>query len=238
MSGHDLYQDISDLPNVLPLFPLPAALLLPYGQLPLNIFEPRYLAMTKNAMSSDRIIGMIQPADQAAAIAIDDARAKPLLQTIGCAGRITSFAETGGDRTGDGRTDGGRILITLTGICRFAVIKELDSLYPYRLAQVDFDPYSHDLDETHGESDVDRQKLLAVFRGFIKAENLSIDWKAINAASTMALVNGLSMASPYGMSEKQALLEAGDLKARAETLIALTEMTLKENASTHTPTLQ
>lgn len=228
MSGHDFYQNLSDLPNVLPLFPLPAALLLPYGQLPLNIFEPRYLAMTKNAMSSDRIIGMIQPADQAAAQAIDDARAKPPLKTIGCAGRITSFAET----------SDGRILITLTGICRFAVIKELDSLYPYRLAQVDFAPYSNDLDETHGESDVDRQKLLDVFNIFLKTEILSVDWKAINAASTMALVNGLSMASPYGMNEKQALLEADTLKMRAQTLIALTEMTLKENASTHTPTLQ
>lgn len=228
MSGHDLYQDLSDLPNVLPLFPLPAALLLPFGQLPLNIFEPRYMAMTNNAMSSDRIIGMIQPADHAAAQVLDDAKAKPSLKTIGCAGRITSFAET----------SDGRILITLTGICRFGVIKELDNLYPYRLAQVDFDPYSNDLDETHGEGDVDRERLLSILKAFIELENLPIDWKSINAASTMALVNGLSMASPYGMSEKQALLEADTLKTRAETLIALTEMTLKENTTSHKPTLQ
>jgi len=224
----NLYQKTSDLPNVVPLFPLTAVLLLPQGQLPLNIFEPRYLAMTNNAMSSDRIIGMIQPEDLNAAAAIDDAKAKPPLKAIGCAGRITSFSETGD----------GRIFITLTGVCRFRVTTELDSLYPYRLAQVDFETYSHDFDEAKGEDEVDREKLLEVFKSFIEAQQLPIDWESIKSASTLALVNGLSMASPYGLNEKQALLEAKTLKVRAETLIALTEMALKENTGTHKPTLQ
>ena len=228
MPLQNLYKQTSDLPNVVPLFPLTAVLLLPQGQLPLNIFEPRYLAMINNAMSSDRVIGMIQPEDLKAAAAIDDTKANPPLKAIGCAGRITSFAETGD----------GRIFITLTGICRFRVTTELDSLYPYRLAQVDFEPYGHDLDETYGESDVDRDKLLKALKSFVEAQQLPIDWESIKAASTQALVNGLSMACPYGLNEKQALLEAKTLKVRAQTLIALTEMALKENTATPKPTLQ
>jgi hypothetical protein len=184
--------------------------------------------MTNNAMSSDRIIGMIQPEDLKAAATIDDAKAKPPLKAIGCAGRITSFAET----------SDGRIFITLTGICRFRVTTELDSLYPYRLAQVDFEPYGHDLDQTYGESDVDREKLLEVLKSYIEAQQLPVDWDSIKAASTLALVNGLSMASPYGLNEKQALLEAETLKVRAQTLIALTEMALKEKTGSPKPTLQ
>lgn len=208
MAINKAYSAPSELPAVLPVFPLSAALLLPRGQMPLNIFEPRYLAMVDAALASHRIIGMVQPALDAG----DDG--KPALCGVGCAGRITAFQETGD----------GRILITLTGIARFRVEQELTTLTPYRQCRVSYEEFGDDLVPRKGEDAVDRKKLLATFRTYLEINNMEADWESVNQAPNEALVNALSMMAPYGPREKQALLEAGTLADRAEMLVAMTEM--------------
>jgi len=205
------YRDPQELPDTIPVFPLAGALLLPRAQMPLNIFEPRYLAMTDDAMKGARLIGMVQPDDSKAASA-----AGPATYATGCAGRITQYAESGD----------GRYLITLTGVSRFRVREELSVTTPYRQCRVDFAAFKDDLVPRFGEEAVDREQLLQTLRDYLKANDLQADWQDINQAPTEALVNGLAMMSPYGAREKQALLEAPDLKSRAEVLIALTEMAL------------
>ncbi|HXY89524.1 MAG TPA: LON peptidase substrate-binding domain-containing protein, partial [Xanthobacteraceae bacterium] len=178
--------------------------------LPLNIFEPRYLAMIDDALARPRIIGMIQP---------DDAKggaARPALYPTGCAGRITQFAETGD----------GRYLITLTGISRFKLVEELSVATPYRQCRVEYAPYARDLMPNDGADAVDREALLKILSSYLSANKIEADWQGIRQSPTEALVNGLSMLSPYGVKEKQALLEAPDLRTRAEVLIAVTEITL------------
>ncbi|PCJ68757.1 MAG: peptidase S16 [Rhodobiaceae bacterium] len=219
MSGK--YQKPSDLPSRIPVFPLGGALLLPRTQLPLNIFEPRYLQMIDDALGNDRIIGMIQPDGPTALDMEKDANAKPPLYKIGCAGRITSFLEA----------DDGRYLITLTGICRFRVLEELNTLTPYRQCQVDTDEFSLDLKAGAGEDDVSRERLLEILKVYLETRGLGIDWDAIKNAPNENLVNSLSAISPYGPSEKQALLEAKTLEDRNQMLIALTEMTLARESS-------
>lgn len=215
-----IYKTPEDLPGRIPIFPLAGALLLPRGQLPLNIFEPRYLAMTDAAISSDRIIGMVQPSSDAAIAQQDDPQAKPDTYEIGCAGRITSFGET----------EDGRILITLTGISRFRIEEEMPAVTPFRIARVDFDRFADDLTPELGEEKVDRDHLLEVFRRYLDAHKLEADWSSVDRSSNEVLVNTLSMISPYPPSEKQALLEAGDVAQRAEILIALTEMALTKTS--------
>ena len=214
------------LPATLPVFPLPGALLLPRGQMPLNIFEPRYIAMVDAAFANERIIGMVQPH-------IDkdgqpDGAEKPRLAPVGCAGRITSFAET----------NDGRYLITLTGLMRFKVVEELDTTTPYRQAVIDSAPYSADALDLAGEKEVDRARLLQTFRCYLDANDLQADWDSVNQAGNEALVNALSMLSPYGPREKQALLEAPDLATRAELLIAITELSMAEDGTGEEPTFQ
>jgi len=217
-AGNRRYETAADLPEVLPVFPLAGALLLPSGNMPLNIFEPRYLALVDAAMGSDRLIGMIQPALDAS-----DASQHPPLCTIGCAGRITRFAESGD----------GRYLITLTGITRFRIIEELATDTLYRQCRISLEGF-HDLsDPLSGEDDVDRSSLLRTFRDYLAANNLQADWEGVNQASNAGLVTALSMMSPYGPPEKQALLECADHADRAKTLIAITEMAL---AATNAPT--
>jgi len=211
MPSNVAYAGAADLPETLPLFPLPGALLLPRGQIPLNIFEPRYLAMMDAALASTRLIGMVQPDPEA-----QTEIGLPGLFRVGCAGRITQFAETGD----------GRYLIQLSGICRFHITEELLADTPFRQAQVDFVPYEMDLDPRYGQEEVDREALLAALRAFSEANQVRIDWKNINDAPNEALVNALSMMSPYGVREKQALLEAQTLKTRADMLIAITEFEL------------
>ena len=208
------YRDPQELPETIPVFSLAGALLLPRAQMPLNIFEPRYLAMTDDAMKGTRLIGMIQPDDKKAA-----SPAGPAMYATGCAGRITQYAESGD----------GRYLITLTGVARFRVQEELSVTTPYRQCRVDFATFKDDLVPRAGEAAVDREQLLQTLRDYLKANNLQADWQDINQAPTEALVNGLAMMSPYGAREKQALLEAPDLKSRAEVLIALTEMALAKS---------
>src|SRR5256885_3517131 len=206
------YRGPGELPEVIPVFPLPGALLLPRGQMPLNIFEPRYLTMVDDAMrSGQRLIGMIQPD-----IVHTERRERPTLFRVGCVGRITQLAESGD----------GRYLLELTGVSRFKVVEELSVTTPYRQCRVDYFTYIDDFTARKGEDEVDRAALLAVLGDFLKANNLRVDWEGIDKAPNEALVNALAMMSPYGPAEKQAMLEAPDLKTRAEILIAVTEMDL------------
>ena len=219
------YTSTNDLPGTLPIFPLSGALLLPRGVLPLNIFEPRYVSMVDAALrSGDRLIGMIQPHTVGAA----DASASPAIHDVGCAGRITGFNET----------DDGRILMTLTGICRFRVTQELDAMTPFRQVKADYSPFANDLEAGSGELDVSRTELLDVVRRYLDANSLQADWDAIEQSSNEALVNSLSMISPFGPQEKQAMLEADSLEQRNQILIALAEMALAQTQADDDATLQ
>ncbi|MDP3525641.1 MAG: LON peptidase substrate-binding domain-containing protein [Hoeflea sp.] len=222
--GNKSYRIKSDIPDQVPVFPLSGALLLPGAQLPLNIFEPRYLAMFDDALSSHRMIGVIQPA---LVDAVNGEGPVKDLCRVGCLGRITSLAETGD----------GRYVITLGGICRFRVNEEIEpGRKPYRTCLIS--PFLSDLEAADDGSEVDRKALLLSFKAYLEANNLEADWNSIERASTVTLVNSLSMMSPYGPAEKQALLEAGDLKTRAETLIAITEIALARDSDDYGRILQ
>jgi uncharacterized protein len=215
MTMNVIYHGPGDVPDVIPVFPLPGALLLPRGQMPLNIFEPRYLAMVDDALRSGaRVIGMIQP-DPAHRGPPD----KPPLYRVGCVGRMTQFAETGD----------GRYLIQLTGISRFAVDEELTVSTPYRQCRVSYAPFADDFVARKGEEDVDRKAVLEALTAFLEANKLKADWEGVENAPNEALVNALAMMSPYGAAEKQAMLEAPDLKTRAEILVAVTEIELAKS---------
>jgi len=219
------YRGPGDLPEVIPVFPLPGALLLPRGQMPLNIFEPRYLAMVDDAFrDGHRLIGMIQP-DTAHSKNHHD---KPTLFRVGCAGRITQLAESGD----------GRYILELTGISRFKLVEELTALTPYRQCKVDFFAFLDDFTARKGEDEVNRPALLTALTDFLRINNLKVDWEGIESAPNEALVNALAMMSPYGVAEKQAMLEAPDLKTRAEILIAVTEMDLAKKGTSGDPPLQ
>ena len=222
MPMNAVYRGSADLPQVIPVFPLSGALLLPRGQMPLNIFEPRYLEMVDDALrDGHRLIGMIQPDP-----AHPGSDTKPNLFKVGCAGRITQLAETGD----------GRYLMQLTGIARFRVEEELTVKTAYRQCRVSFVPFADDFVGRKGEDHVDRKALLAALSAFLKANKLKTDWQGVESAPNEALVNALAMMSPYGAAEKQALLEAPDLKTRAEMLIAITEIELaKKNTDGETP---
>jgi uncharacterized protein len=217
------YKGPDALPGVIAVFPLPGALLLPRGQMPLNIFEPRYLAMIDDALrTAYRLVGMIQP-DPAHP---GSDQSKPHLFRIGCVGRITQFAESGD----------GRYLIQLIGVARFRIEYELAVITPYRQCRVTYEPFKDDFTARKGEDEVDRKALLRALTSFLKANNLQADWEGIENAPNEALVNALAMMSPYDPAEKQALLEAPDLKTRAEILVAVTEIELaKSNTQGETP---
>jgi Lon protease-like protein len=211
------YRRPIDLPAVIPVFPLPGALLLPRGQMPLNIFEPRYIALVDDALrDGHRLIGMIQPEPTQKAPA-----ERPALYKVGCVGRITQLAESGD----------GRYLLELTGISRFEIKEEIKTLTQYRQCRVSYAPFADDFIARKGEDQVNRDALLVALRDFLKANDFKADWDGIEQAPNEALVNALAMMSPYGPVEKQALLEAPDLKTRAEILVAMTEIELaKANA--------
>jgi Lon protease-like protein len=200
------YRKAADLPQVIPVFPLDGALLLPGGQLPLNIFEPRYLNMIDDAMAADRMIGMVQTRE-------GGDRMRPHLAPVGCLGRITSFAETGD----------GRYLITLTGVCRFEVGDELPVQTPYRQIRARFEPYDADLRPQDGETLADRRPFLAALKHYLDHRGLEIDWESAEAAPPDALINSLAMALPFEPADKQVLLEAASLSERRDALIALLE---------------
>ncbi|MFG1464057.1 LON peptidase substrate-binding domain-containing protein [Xanthobacter sp. DSM 24535] len=211
MAKHRSYHSPADLPATLPVFPLSGALLLPRAELPLNIFEPRYLEMIDDALAGERLIAMVQPDESK-----PEGANGPALFQVGCVGRITQFGETGD----------GRYLITLSGICRFKVGEELAVETPYRQIVIDASGFASDFQESAGEDEVDRTALLSALAAFLEANQLEADWDGIQQAGTETLVNALSVMSPYGALEKQALLEAKDLKARAEMLVAITQMML------------
>jgi Lon protease-like protein len=209
------YRSAEDLPDVLPVFPLRGAILLPRVPLMLNVFEPRYLALVDFALASDRLIGVVQPGNETGDG--ESPRGKSFsLRRVGCVGRITAFNEN----------DDGRVMISLFGICRFDITGEAGSDHPFRICQVGYGAYVTDFLSGYGEDEVDRPKLIATLRSYLTANNLNADWDRINSATNERLVNMLSILSPYGPEEKQALLEARDLKARSEALVALAEMEL------------
>ena len=217
MSINKVYNGPDDMPHLIAVFPLSGALLLPRGEIPLNIFEPRYLGMIDDAMRSHRIFGVIQPAFEA-----DEGKPQPALQAVGCAGRITQLSETGD----------GRYVLTLTGIARFRIIQELQVTTAYRQCAVDYSGFADDFISGKGAGDVDRDGVLRALKGFAEANRLKVEWDSINEAPNEALVNALSMMSPFGPREKQALLEAPDLRQRADVLIAISEMEVARASGT------
>jgi Lon protease-like protein len=198
-------------PEIIPIFPLTGVLLLPRGKLPLNIFEPRYLAMTREALGGERLIGMVQPSDPAPRG--QGGGMNPPVYPTGCAGRITTFSET----------DDGRYLITLTGVSRFRITDELPLLSGYRRVKAKWTSFAHDLNPV-SDADFDRERLTRGLRGFFTQRQIQADWDAIDKAPGEHLVTSISMLCPFAPSEKQALLEAADLNERAQLLSALVEM--------------
>ncbi|HRY23210.1 MAG: LON peptidase substrate-binding domain-containing protein [Geminicoccaceae bacterium] len=199
---------LESLPGRFPIFPLPGAVLLPGGNLPLNIFEPRYLQMVRDAMQTDKVIGMIQPRGQAGGG--EAAEGQPPIYGTGCAGRISSFRET----------EDGRFLITLTGIARFDVAEELAVTTPYRQVVAAFDRWHDDL-QPEPPPDALRGDLLTALKGYFERQQIEADWETIKDAPLAGLVTSLVMICPFEPNEKQALLEAANLNAQAELLIAL-----------------
>jgi hypothetical protein len=210
------YRQLSDLPQLIPVFPLDGALLLPGGELPLQIFEPRYLNMVDDAMAGDRVIGMIQTRG--------GSRARPTLSEVGCLGRITSYAET----------SDGRYLITLTGICRFEAGEELDLRLPYRQLRANYERFGDDLDDEDAQvSEAARARFATALKHYLNRRELDIDWETASEAPLEALVNSLCMGLPFGPAEKQAFLEAPDLAGRFEALTTLLEIDASDPDDEH-----
>jgi Lon protease-like protein len=213
------------LPGALPVFPLGGVLLLPRGRLPLNVFEPRYLAMVDDVMGRHRLIGIIQPEGGSVS-------GSPALRMIGCAGRITSLSET----------EDGRYLISLSGIARFRVTAELATSTPYRQVQPNFEEFQADLiehtDDANSAHAIDRQRLLAALRRYLDANQMKTDWAGIEEAEMDTLVTSLAMICPFEAAEKQALLEAPGLRDRADVLTALLEMAAAGALGGATPPVQ
>lgn len=214
------YVRTADLPQVIPLFPIDGALLLPRGQLPLNVFEPRYLNMIDDVMGGDRIIGLIQT--------FGGSRARPLLAPVGCAGRVTSYAET----------SDGRYLITLTGIVRFTTGEELPSRTPYRQVRADYSAFEADLAEPEEALAFERDRLLDALKAYLNRRSLDVDWETAREAPEEALVNSLAMALPFEPAAKQALLEAADLADRSRTLTALLAIDAAQGDDEAPPSVQ
>ncbi len=201
-----------DLPQVIPVFPLDGALVLPHASRPFNIFEPRYLNMIDDVMAAERIIGMVQTAQ-------GGTRERPWLAHTGCAARVTSFSETAD----------GRYMLTLTGVCRFRVAGELSTPTPYRQVRADYDPYTDDLKPLSPDPGSERARLMALLRRYLEHRGLRIDWGAAESAPMEPLINSLAMALPFDNAELQALIEASDVAARRHTLITLLEIDSAES---------
>ena len=207
----------ADLPDTIPVFPLPGALLLPRARLPLHIFEPRYLAMVEDCLKTKhRLIGMIQPRQTP--------NGEKRLQAIGCAGRLTSFSET----------DDGRFMITLSGASRFRVKEEVQGFAPYRRCLVDWAAFGRDLGNAEEDRGLERAAFLDLLGRFFERQGLSIDWKGLKDADPELLVNSLSMLCPFLPEEKQALLEAPSLMTRRETLVTLIQFALRGDGEEET----
>ena len=215
MPLRSLPTSLTDLPETVAVFPLAGALMLPRGRLPLSIFEPRYLTMVDDCLASrHRTIAMIQPKSES------DDSPTPALQNIGCLGRLTGFQESDGDSC----------LITLTGLIRFEVASELDVMTPYRQITPAYEHFAADLAPAEDSDKINRTRLLELLRQYLETNNMNADWKMIDATGGEELVNFLSMISPFGLREKQALLETETCVERTEVLIALVEMVLAETS--------
>ncbi|MDB5560999.1 MAG: Peptidase [Hyphomicrobiales bacterium] len=214
----------ADLPASIPVFPLSGALLLPFAQRPLNIFEPRYLDMVDQALRSDRLIGLIQPEDTSE----ESPRGRTPLQRIGCIGRITHFEESGE----------ARYFIILEGISRFEILSEQKVMTPFRQCTISAERFASDFEREFGSEDVDRDRFIKMMRDYADFANIDMNWDEINKTGIADLVNFCCMVSPYGAADKQALLEAGSLERRAETLIAMAEYEMARGGSTGAPVLQ
>ena len=209
----------SDLPDTIPVFPLPGALLLPRARLPLHIFEPRYLAMIEDCMKTPtRLIGMIQPRN-------GQMSGDPKLHTIGCAGRLTAFSET----------EDGRYMITLSGISRYRVLEEIDGFTPYRRCKVSWSGFERDLGSTERDPGLNRDTFFPALRSFFEAEDLRTDWESLEEAEDELLINSLSMLCPFEPEDKQALLEAPSLETRRETLVTLIQFALRGGVAGEDP---
>ncbi|MBO6603767.1 MAG: LON peptidase substrate-binding domain-containing protein [Roseicyclus sp.] len=201
----------ADLPPTIPLFPLPGALLLPRSRLPLHIFEPRYLAMLDDALkTSHRLIGMVQPREV-------PGKSDKRLHAIGCAGRVTQFSET----------EDGRYMITLSGISRYRVTREVSGFSPYLKADISWEGFEADLGGVEKDRSFDRPRFLDLLSRYFEALSLSTDWDSLKDAEDELLINSLSMLCPFEPEEKQALLEAPSLGTRRETLVTLIEFALR-----------
>jgi len=204
----------ADLPDTIPVFPLPGALLLPRARLPLHLFEPRYLAMLDDTLkTSHRLIGMVQPWDV-------PGTGETRLHSIGCAGRVTQFSET----------EDGRYMITLAGISRFRILSEVAGFTPYRRADVSWEGFDADLGASERDKSFDRESFLDLLSRYFTALDLSTDWDSLKEAEDELLINSLSMLCPFDPEEKQALLEAPSLSTRRETLVTLIEFVLRGGA--------
>jgi Lon protease-like protein len=199
------YNSIIELPSRLAIFPLTGAVLFPQTQLPLNIFEPRYIQMIDEVLSTpDRIMGMIQPN-----LSKTDLKSNEL-KKVGCAGRISSFSETGD----------GRYLVTLTGLIRFEIAQELDTTTPYRQIMTNYENYQEDLKPSNTEN-IDRKNLLFLIKKYLEQKNLLIDWEIIEQSPTEQLINYSGVLVPFEAEEKQLLLETKTLFERCKTLESL-----------------
>jgi Lon protease-like protein len=207
----------ADLPRAMPVFPLTGALLVPGGRMPLNIFEPRYLAMTRHAlMQPDRLIGMVQPKERGIERKLDPGF-RPEIESVGCAGRIIAFEET----------DDGRYQITLSGLIRFRIVEELPLAGGgFRLVRPDFAPFATDIAQPNFALP-GRARFIATLKGYFEARNASVDWSAIDAMADRQLVISLAMLCPFSPDEKQALLECRDLAELGEMLLALFELAVR-----------
>jgi uncharacterized protein len=201
----------ADLPDMIPVFPLPKALLLPRARLPLHLFEPRYLQMLDDTLKTKhRLIGMIQPREVPGST-------EKRLHAIGCAGRLTGFSET----------EDGRYMITLSGISRFRVKEEVQGFTPYRRCNVEWSAFGRDLGPTEDDRHFDRETFLKLLGRYFAAMEMSTDWGSLNEAEPELLINSLSMLCPFDAEDKQALLEAPSLTTRRETLVTLLEFALR-----------
>ena len=208
----------ADLPQTIPVFPLPGALMLPRARLPLHIFEPRYLSMLDDTLKSDmRLIGMVQPREVPKGA---DAR----LHSIGCAGRLTAFSET----------EDGRYMVTLTGISRFRVQREVEGFAPYIRCDVDWGGFARDLGGPERDEGFDRDRFMGLLKRYFESQRLSTDWDSMKDAEDELLINSLSMLCPFDPEDKQALLEAPSLSTRRETLVTLIEFALHAGSGEET----
>lgn len=206
-----MYNRDAPSPTVVPIFPLAGALLLPHSQIPLNVFEPRYIELIDDVLRSDRLIGIIQPREGSQAQRIDD---KAPLYDIGCLGRLTMFQEY----------DDGRYFITMTGVQRFRVLEEVLTTTPYRQLRVDYEPFEESDAHVEPEFTADRDRFMKLIRAYVDLQDYAVNWEMIEQTDTLTLVNAGSTLAPWAPSEKQALLEAPTMQDRYDTLITLYEM--------------